>query len=164
MAAKDSPMAGEFVMGIDVGSYSTKGVLCRPGGEIVATHVVEHTMSVPRPGWAEHDAETVWWHGCVAVCRGLLAASGCDPTAVRALAVSGIGPAVLPIDARGRPLRPAILYGIDTRAGAEIAELTARFGESAILSCCGSALTTQAPGPKILWLRRHEPEVFQRAA
>lgn len=157
-------MAGEFVMGIDVGSYSTKGVLCRPDGEIVATHVVEHTMSVPRPGWAEHDAETVWWHGCVAVCRGLLAASECDPTAVRALAVSGIGPAVLPIDARGRPLRPAILYGIDTRAGAEIAELTARCGESAILSCCGSALTTQAPGPKILWLRRHEPEVFQRAA
>src|SRR5207302_7370363 len=106
------------VLGIDVGSYSTKGVVCTPTGTVVATHVVEHAMSVPRPGWAEHDADAVWWRDTVAVCRSLLGTAGCTPAAIRAVAVSGIGPAVLPLDARGRPLRPAILYGIDTRAGA----------------------------------------------
>ena len=46
----------QLLMGIDVGTYSSKGVLCTTAGETLAQHQVEHGMSVPRPGWAEHDA------------------------------------------------------------------------------------------------------------
>ncbi|GAC1433354.1 MAG: FGGY-family carbohydrate kinase [Chloroflexota bacterium] len=159
--APEAARAGELILGLDVGTYSTKGVLCTPGGTVVASHVVEHGLSVPRPGWAEHDADGVWWAGCTAVCRALLAHAR-HPGAVRAVALSAIGPAVLPVDARGRPLRPAILYGVDTRAMAEIADLTARYGADTLLRFSGSALTTQAVGPKIVWLRRHEPEVVAR--
>ncbi len=69
---------------------------------------------------------------------------------------------LLAADADGRPLRPAILYGIDTRAEREIEELDARLGAEAILARGGSPLTTQAVGPKLLWLRHHEPEVWER--
>jgi xylulokinase len=81
---------------------------------------------------------------------------------VRGVCVSGIGPVLLAADADGRPLRPAILYGIDTRAQAEIAELNQRFGPERILERGGSPLTSQAVGPKLLWLRAHEPEVWRR--
>ncbi|WP_213451405.1 FGGY family carbohydrate kinase [Rhizomonospora bruguierae] len=83
-----------------------------------------------------------------------------SPRPVAAVAVSGIGPCVLPTTADGRPLRPAILYGVDTRAAAEIVELTERLGEDAIVQRGGNRLTTQAVGPKLLWLARHEPDVW----
>jgi xylulokinase len=66
-------------------------------------------------------------------------------------------------DEDDRPTRPTILYGIDMRATAEIAELTERFGAAAILARAGKALSTQAVGPKALWVRRHEPEVWRRS-
>jgi len=150
----------ELLLGIDVGSSSTKGVLATAAGEIVAQHQVSHAMSIPRPGWAEHDPETDWWGDFLTVCHGLLTRE--RATAVKGVAVSGIGPCFCPADAAGRVQRPGILYGIDTRATAEIDDLTARLGEDAILRRTGSALTAQAVGPKLLWYRRNEPQLFAR--
>lgn len=151
-------MTDELLLGVDVGTASTKGVLTTLLGEIVASHEVPHELSVPRPGWAEHDAERSWWGDFVTICRTLLAAGRGD--AVRAVGVSGIGPCFCPADGAGRPLRPAILYGLDTRAAAEIADLDAALGRDAILRRTGSVLTSQAVGPKLLWFRRHEAELF----
>ena len=81
---------------------------------------------------------------------------------IAGLAVSGIGPVLLPADGAGRPLRPAILYGVDTRASAEIAELTEELGAAEILRRGGTPLSSQAVGPKLRWLARHEPEVYDR--
>jgi xylulokinase len=148
---------GELLLGIDIGTASSKGVLARPTGEVVAVATRPHDLSLPRPGWAEHDAESVWWADFVAIC-GELVPQATGPIA--AICVSGIGPCVLPAAADGRPLRPAILYGIDTRATREIEELTARYGAETILARCGSLLTSQAVGPKLLWLRHHEPDVW----
>lgn len=154
-------MPGSLLLGVDIGTSSTKGVLCTPDGSLLATAVIEHETSFPRPGWAEHDADALWWAEFVAVTRELTSGrwSGSD---VGAVAVSGMGPCVLPVDAAGHPLRPAILYGIDTRATAEIAWLNERFGEREMLSIGGIALSAQSLGPKVLWLRRHEPDLFAR--
>jgi len=152
----------ELLMGIDIGTYSSKGVLCLPDGTVLAVREVEHGLSLPRPGWAEHDPEEVWWRDCATICRDLLRQAGATGREVRALAVSGIGPALLPADADGRPLRPAILYGIDTRASEEIAWLNSTCGADELYSLSGMHLTSQAVGPKLLWLRRHEPEVYAR--
>jgi len=62
----------------------------------------------------------------------------------------------------GRPLRPGILYGVDTRAQAEIEALEARYGAERIFAHSLMGLTSQAVGPKILWVQRHEPEVWTR--
>ncbi len=156
-------MAGDLLLGVDIGTYSSKGVLCTPAGEVLASETIEHGLSLPRPGWAEHDADGIWWRDFVGLCRALLRGkyTGAD---VGAVAVSAIGACMLPVDGAGRPLRPGVLYGIDTRATEEIAWLNREFGEAALFDLGGMALTSQAIGPKILWLRRHEPDVYARTA
>jgi xylulokinase len=147
----------DVLLGLDIGTSSAKAVLATPDGELLATAERAHATARPRPGWVEHDAEAVWWAAVVELCRDLAAQGPWPPAAV---CVSGLGPCLLPADAAGRPLRPAILYGVDTRAQAEIAELTEQLGADAVLARGGSALSTQAVGPKLLWLRRREPEVW----
>jgi xylulokinase len=156
-------MPAELLMGIDIGTYSSKGVLTTPRGEILATRTLEHAMSIPRPGWAEHDPEAIWWGEFCSLCSDLLNGSERQGSDVGAVAVSGIGPCVVPVDDRGRALRPAILYGIDTRATEEIDFLNDRYGEEALYEAGGSVLSSQAVGPKLLWLRRNEPEIFSLA-
>jgi xylulokinase len=90
----------------------------------------------------------------------MLAASGIAPSSIAAIGTSGIGPCMLPVDDAGRPLMNAVLYGVDTRAAREIADLNREIGEAKILERCGNALTSQAVGPKILWLKRNRPEIF----
>ncbi|MEA5358066.1 FGGY-family carbohydrate kinase [Amycolatopsis sp., V23-08] len=149
-----------LLLGVDIGTAGSKGVLVDADGAVIARSVREHGVSTPRPGWVEHDAETVWWADFTAIVADLLrAASG---QALAGLGVSGIGPCLLPADEHGDPLRPAILYGVDTRASAEIASLNEEFGADAILARGGSPLTSQAVGPKVRWLARHEPDVYAR--
>lgn len=150
-----------WLLGIDVGTYSTKGVLTTPEGEVLHQHVVEHDVSFPKPGWVEHDADAVWWSDTVAVCHSVRDA-GFDMSNIGAVAVSAIGPCILPIDEQGNPLRPGMLYGMDTRAHEEIEWLNQEFGEEAMFELGGMALTSQAMGPKILWLKRNEPEIYAR--
>ncbi|WP_026874835.1 FGGY-family carbohydrate kinase [Jiangella gansuensis] len=150
----------ELVLGIDIGTASSKGVLATVDGEVVAVEVVEHETARPRRGWVEHDADGVWWSDVCELSRRLTGAV--DAARIQAVCVSGIGPTVLAADADGVPLRPAILYGVDTRAVGEAAELSARLGDDAVLDRCGSRLSSQSAGPKLAWLRRHEPEVWAR--
>jgi xylulokinase len=150
---------GRLLVGVDIGTSSTKGILACPDGEVVATAERPHDLSMPRPGWAEHDAERVWWKDFVSVCGELLEEAD---EGIAAVCASGIGACLLPANEDGRPLRQAILYGIDTRAEAEIEELNERYGREALLEWCGSVLSTQAVGPKFLWLRRNEPEVWEK--
>jgi xylulokinase len=151
------------VIGIDIGTSSSKGVLVDEQGGIVATATREHDVRRPAPGHVEMDAR-VWWDEAVGIVRDLLGGPGTTLSgAVRAVGVSGMGPCVLVTDVAGDPVRPAILYGIDTRATAQIERLTDRFGGAdAIRDRCGSSLSTQAAGPKLAWLAEHEPESTRR--
>lgn len=154
----------KVVLGVDIGTYEAKGVLVDDDGRVLAQHRRPHSIAVPRPGWVEHDPERVWWDGFVEVTRSLLATSGIAAAAVAAVAVSGIGPCVLPVDASGRPLRNAILYGVDSRAQDQISYLEDVVGAAEILARCGTVLTSQSAGPKIVWVEQNEPDIFARAA
>jgi xylulokinase len=154
--------AGPYLIGVDVGSYSAKGVLVTLDGCVVATATVEYGITFPQPGWAEHDADRIWWDSLVHIVRTLLHESGIDATSVAAVGCSAIGITMLPVDSRGKPLRPSILYGIDTRAHREIDELHDTLGEDRIVAVSGSPLSSSSVGPKILWLRRNEPDTFGR--
>ncbi|WP_309667601.1 FGGY family carbohydrate kinase, partial [Tabrizicola sp.] len=151
-------------IGIDIGTFETKGVLVAEDGSITASASRAHQMIVPRPGWAEHRAEEDWWGDFVHVTKALLAQSGLDPKRIKCVAASAIGPCMLPVDAAGTPLMNGILYGVDTRASTQIAALNAQIGEARILATCGNALTSQSVGPKILWLKDTHPELFARTA
>jgi xylulokinase len=142
-----------------VGSSSTKGVLARADGTLVAEVERPSHISRPRPGRAEQDPEADWWAPFVGVCGELL---GGRAHAVKAVAASGLGPCLAVADEHGRALRSAILYGIDTRAAAEVRELRERFGADIVLARCGAPLTSQSVGPKLAWVARHEPDVWAR--
>lgn len=153
-------MAGSVFLGVDVGTSSTKGVLVDPDGRVVRTAIREHTVDRPRPGHVEMDGE-LWWREFVEIATELTASGDVE---VAAIGVSGMGPCVLLTDADDRPVRPAILYGVDTRATAQIERLTAELGGGgAVLRRCGSRLSTQAVGPKLAWIAEHEPDTWARA-
>lgn len=153
-----------YTLGIDIGTFEAKGVLVDGAGTVIASAVRPHQMIVPKPGWAEHDADQDWWGGFVFLSRALLAESGVDPAEIAAVACSAIGPCMLPVDGNGQPLMNGVLYGVDTRATAEINVLNAQVGMDVILDRCGNALTSQSIGPKILWLRNQRPDIFARTA
>jgi xylulokinase len=155
-------MEKKFVLGVDIGTYSSKGVLVDlSSGEIVAEHTLEHGIESPKPGWAEHDADQVWWGEFCAISQNLLNSSQVVPADIKCVGVSGLGVCILPIDAGGQPLRKAILYGIDTRSLDEIDELEAKFSEERVFDISGMKLTVQSAGPKILWIKKNEPEIFK---
>lgn len=149
-----------LTIGIDVGTSSSKAVLVDASGAVIRAGRRDQGVSRPRPGWVEQDAVEAWW---TQACELLGELVGDDADRIAAVAVSGLGPCVLVAGGDGVPLRPAILYGVDTRATAEIAELQARYGADAIVARCGNALSTQAGGPKLHWIARHEPDVMERA-
>ncbi len=151
-----------YFLGIDIGTYSSKGVLVKDTGQVIASHTVEHPLEMPHPGWAEHDAETTWWHDFHVIVSSLLQTSQVAPRQIAAAGFSAISSAVLPIDREGRPLRKAILYGIDTRATKEIAELQRIIDGDSELSKAGVRLSSQSAAPKVLWIRRNEPDVWSR--
>ncbi|BCV24891.1 sugar kinase [Gelria sp. Kuro-4] len=125
----------------------------------MGSEAVTHEVSFPRPGWAEQDPEA-WWEEFSRICRVLLSRGDVRPEEVKAIGCSGMMPTVVALDASSTPLRPAILYGIDSRAADEIRiiqQIQASSGET------GRALTSQSAAPKVLWLKRNEPEVFRKA-
>ena len=150
-------------LGIDVGTYESKGVLVDAEGRVLASAARPHELIVPRAGWAEHRADEDWWADFVWLSQKLLADGGLQASEVKAVGASAIGPCMLPVDADGAPLMNAVLYGVDTRAAREVEDLTARIGADRILSHCGNALTSQAVGPKILWLKHNRPDIYANA-
>lgn len=154
-----SPVTREVVLGIDIGTSSSKGVLVDFNGNIHASAVRDHRVSRPAPGQVEMDAG-LWWEEFCHISRELTAT---EDVRVVGVGVSGMGPCVVVTDEQARPLRPAILYGIDTRAVEQIEYLTREFGAESIVDRCGSALSTQSVGPKLAWLSDHEPDVASRA-
>ena len=152
-----------YFLGVDVGTFESKGVLTDESGRIVAQAVSPHKLIVPRPGWAEHRADEDWWGDTVAITKTILAESGIDAAEIKAVATSAIGPCMLPVDGAGRPLMNGVLYGVDTRAVDEIAALTDRIGIDTLLARCNSGLTSQSVGPKILWLKNKRPDLYAQA-
>ena len=156
-------MSQDLLLGIDVGTYESKGVLVTPKGKAIATVAIPHKMIFPQAGWAEHDPESVWWGDVVSIIKKLLSTEGVNASDIKGVGISAIGPDVLPIDANLNPLRNGILYGVDTRAIAEIEEMNRRHGEDKIFNGCANALSSQATGPKILWIKKNEPEIYAKA-
>lgn len=148
----------QAVVGIDIGTSSSKGILVGLDGRIIRTAVRSHRAQRPAPQRFEMDAE-LWWSEFTDLAEELTAPG--DATVV-AVGVSGMGPCMLLTDESGSPLRPAILYGVDSRATEQIERLNRELGAERIRERGGSALSSQAVGPKLAWVAEHEPAVWAR--
>ena len=153
-----------YLVGVDIGTGSSKGVLIETkSGSVLVQATIPHGVSLPHPGWVEQDAEKIWWGEFVQIVQELLQESRVAPQDILGVGVSGIGPCVLPVDEEFNPLRPAILYGIDTRATAEIEQYLQDLSEEEVFRRAGCELSSSAVAPKILWLYNNEPEVYYKA-
>jgi len=149
-----------FLLGIDIGTTATKGILLHPTHGIVAESQAAAELQSPQPGWAEEDPAD-WWANVGSVTRACMVQAGIETDDVAAVGVSGMVPTLILLDADGQVLRPSIQQN-DARAAQEIHELQSQVDQDDVLARTGSSVTQQSIGPKILWLRRHEPEMVQR--
>ena len=151
-----------YYMGIDVGTSETKGLLIDRNCRIVLQSSIKHSMEHPKPGQYEHDAERVWWHDLCIVANTLIRDSGVEAKEIAALGISTLGSDCLPVDETCKPLRKAILYGIDSRAQEEIEWLTNYYGTEEVNRLFGRPICTGDVAAKILWIKHHEPEIYKR--
>ena len=152
----------DLLLGLDVGTTSVKAGLFDAAGTCLAVAGEEYRLDHPGPDRAQLDGET-YWSASQAAIRRTVAAAGAGRDDVTALAVSSQGETVVPVDAAGRALGPALVW-LDNRALAESREITEAFGEARIYDVTGvpSVFPTWS-ACKILWWRRHEPDVFAAA-
>jgi len=142
------------LVGIDVGTSGVKGLAIDPDGAILARAEYGYPLSTPRVGWAEQDPAD-WWQATEAVLSELRGAAG--PYA--GIGLSGQMHGLVALDGADRVLRPAILWN-DQRTAAECAEIEETIGLERLLSLTGNRALPGFTAPKLLWLRRHEPDVF----
>ena len=148
-----------LVVAVDAGTTGARAVAFSLAGEMIAEVRRPYRISAPRPGWAEQDSRD-WAEGAVAALRGLAGRTR-SAGRIRAIGLTGQCPTMVPADERGRPLRPGMLYR-DNRAVAEARQMRQRIGDAALHERTGHVPEAFHVGPKLAWLRRHEPGVFAR--
>ena len=142
-------MSRDVLVGLDVGTTGVKAVALSPDGDVLASASAEYELSTPQPGFAEQDPED-WWR----------AAQSCLERLPKGhIGLSGQMHGLVVLDASDRVLRPAILWN-DQRTGAECAEIEARVGLERLIELTGNRALTGFTAPKLLWLRKHEPETY----
>jgi len=146
------------LLGVDLGSSGVKAALVDPqvGVQVSAEAPVE--LFSAEPGWAEADPRQ-WWEALCGLVPKLLAQAGIGAEAIAAVAVSGMVPAMVVLDEHDRPLRRAMLQN-DARATVELEQLAGQLADIDLVTLTGSALTQQSIAPSMVWLARHEPDVY----
>jgi xylulokinase len=144
------------LVGLDVGTTGVKALAVSPEGEVLARIEEAYPLSTPQPGWAEQDPEN-WWRAAASALDGLAVAD------LAGIGLAGQMHGLVVLDEHERVLRPAILWN-DQRTAAECVEIEERLGLRRLVELTGNRALPGFTAPKLLWLRRHEPEVYERIA
>ena len=150
------------VLGIDVSTTATKAVLMDGDGSVRASSSAEYAYQTPRPSWSEQDSQ-VWWEATVLAVRSVLAESGLRGNDVEAIGPAGQMHGLVALDHAGEPLRPAILWN-DQRTKAECDLIRETIGRDRLIGITGNDALPGFTAPKLMWLRSHEPEVWNQIA
>ena len=150
-----------LLLGVDIGTNESKGVLIDESFRPIATFSVPHAMGNPQPNYFEMDAE-IWWSDFCAITRGLLDQTGARPEQIAGVGTSVMGCDCIAVDQHCKPLRKAILYGIDARSGPQIEGLIRTYGRDRVLEMFGHMPCSDDIATKILWIRENEPDVYAR--
>lgn len=147
-------------LGVDLGTSSVKLVLADGEGRIADSASAKYPLLLPEDGWSEQNPED-WYAGVVACVREL----GCrhDLSAVKGVSFSGQMHGLVVLDKDDNVIRPAILWN-DNRTTEECAYLNDVVGKDKLLEWTGNVAFTGFTAPKLMWMKRHEPENFARIA
>jgi xylulokinase len=141
------------LVGLDVGTTGVKALALSPEGDVLARAEHSYPLATPQRGWAEQDPED-WWRASEAALADLRV----EPAGI---GLSGQMHGLVVLDEAGRVLRPAILWN-DQRTAVECAEIEDRIGLPRLIELTGNRALTGFTAPKLLWLRRHEPDTYAR--
>ncbi|MEA2651080.1 MAG: xylulokinase, partial [Chloroflexota bacterium] len=129
-------------------------------GRVAGIGSAPYEYDIPQPRWAEQDPR-LWWDGTVAAIRSVMATSGVAADDVAAVGLAGQMHGAVLLDGSDEPLRPAILWN-DQRTAAECEEIRELVGSQRLVEVTGNDALTGFTAPKLLWVRRHEPERWRR--
>lgn len=150
------------VIGIDVGTSGTKALVVDDEGTVVGSGTGHHEPSVPRGGWSEQDAED-WWPSTKVAIEAACREAGIEADQIDAVGLTGQMHGLVALDAKMEPIRPAILWN-DGRCEAQCHDVESRFGIERLVELTGNRMLAGFTAPKLLWMREHEPEAFDRVA
>lgn len=151
-----------YLLGVDVSTTSAKALLIDDQGQVIAGKSTPLSQSIPRPLWSEQDPHE-WWNATTSSIRRTLQAAGANGEQVLAVGLTGQMHGLTLLDAHGEVLRPAILWN-DQRTAAECEQINQLVGEERLLHITGNHALTGFTAPKILWIRNHEPQVYNQTA
>ncbi len=144
------------VVGIDVGTSAVKAIAVGEDGTVLERREISYPLSTPRPGWSEQDPED-WWRATEQALDGLVDGE------ISGIGLSGQMHGLVTLDASDAVIRPAILWN-DQRTQAECDEIEALVGLDRLIELTGNRALTGFTAPKLLWLRKHEPDAYARIA
>lgn len=150
----------KYILGVDLGTSSTKTVLFDQSGRQVCEATRAYPLYQPHNGWAEQDPED-WYRAGIETIREVMERSGVSPEDVTGLGISGQMHGLVLLDEAGSVLRRSIIW-MDQRTAAECEEITQRVGAKRLIDITCNPALTGFTACKILWVRRHEPELFAR--
>ncbi len=149
------------IIGVDIGTQSTKAVLVGREGTILAQASRSYAPDTPRPNWAEQHADV--WQEAVEACLAEVARVA-PPGAVKAICVSSLyGGSGIPVDATMRPLHPCLIW-MDRRAEAQVAWVKAHVDLTHLGRVTGNGVDSYHGFTKMMWLRDERPDVWERTA
>jgi xylulokinase len=150
------------LLGLDIGTTSTVGILVSTDGRTLATAERPSELVSPHANWAEEDP-ALWWSNVAAIAAELLRRTGLAGKDIAAVGVTGMVPAVVLLDREGRVLRRSMQQN-DARAVEEIEAMRRRIDPERFFRLTGGSINQQLVAPKLRWVARHEPDVFRAIA
>ncbi len=147
-------------LGLDFGTSSVKGVIIDDNQKLIATASSPLKVSRPHHGWSEQNPAH-WWKAANAVVRALRKAKPKAIAAVKGIGMSGQQHGATLLDKNGKVLRPCILWN-DARSFEECADILRDCPDAKAIT--GNVPLAGFTAPKLLWVRKHEPKIFEQVA
>ncbi len=148
-------------LGLDIGTGGSRALIVNHGGEIVSGVTVAHEeMQMAHPRWAEQRPEN-WWDASFQAIQGALAKAGVDGAAIKGIGLSGQMHGLTLLDSEDRVIRPALIW-CDQRSQDQVDWVNAKLGRERVLEYLANPVLTGFTLPKLLWVRDHEPALYER--
>lgn len=151
----------QYLLGIDIGTSACKIAVFEPNGNVVASANGDYHVYYPKPGWAEQNPEE-WWSAVCHAVKEVLEKGKIDPSDIVGVGIDGQSWSAIPVDKEGNVLANTPIW-MDTRSDEICQELDAKIGAHNIFELCGNPLQPSYTSPKILWYKKHMPNVYNNA-
>ncbi len=151
-----------LALGLDVSTTASKAICIDVNGSVHGHAAIEHKSIHPHPQWSEQDPEA-WWYAMCQSIKTVLSFPSVDASSIHAIGLTGQMHGLVLLDSSGSVLRPAILWN-DGRASRQCEEIRQQIGLERLVGITGNDAFTGFTAPKLLWVRDHEPDCYQKIA